>query len=229
MALIQLLKDLLPIRREFQKAWIRQWLKRKHAFIYLERPTGHYLNAERELVQLATDGDSNAFYSLPIEQLCGQMNAAAQSVLDHPRDYPSLLLCLASQAAPADIDLLFSGPPPPPPRPRDGVPTTDQQPVDDTVQREMLQDFVDARNRVTHQVQRAIDALQLSAGSRWKLSIQIGSIILSGGLAVLGVSLFGDVHGFWHWLLTVFIVALLGGFFAPIARDLIAGLQRLRS
>ena len=87
---------------------------------------------------------------------------------------------------------------------------------------------VDARNRVAHQIQRAIDALQLSAGNRWKLWIQIFSIGLSGIIALAGVSFFGDVSGELKRIEITVAIAILGGFFAPVARDPIAGLQSVR-
>lgn len=242
MALIQLFKDLLPVRRWFQRSWVRNWLNGKKSQLdrhperwsfaqvavslskNMPRQAPYHAEdtdtAESELVQLAADGDDKAFYNLPIEQLCGQMNAAAQAVLDHPMDYPSLLLHLGCLSSTEDIRLLLS----PPPSSR---PTNTQGEIDPAAQ-QAIQNFVDARNRVTHQIQRAIDALQVSSGTRWKLWIQIFSIVLSGLFAWLAVPLFGPVHG-WQEFITVIVVALLGGFLAPIARDIIAGLQQLRA
>jgi hypothetical protein len=224
MALIQTFKDLLPIRRWFQRSWVLQWLdlrrtsagKRMSMLPAVPNDAPDLL--EDDLVRLAADGDRNSFYNLPIEQLCGQLNSAAQSVLDHPEEHPQLLSYLAAKAEPEDIakvvscSLMY--------RQKSGSKLNDDD------QQAAFTDCVDARNRVAHQVQRAIDALQLSAGNRWKFWIQIFSIALSGLVAIFTVPLFADVSDERRIGLTL-LVALLGGFFAPVARDLFAGLQSL--
>jgi hypothetical protein len=88
--------------------------------------------------------------------------------------------------------------------------------------------FIDARTRVTHQIQRAIDALQVSVGFRWKFYLQLASIVLSGVIAGLGVWIFGNIPGFGQRLVATLAVGVLGGFLAPVARDLVAALQQLR-
>jgi NO-binding membrane sensor protein with MHYT domain len=81
---------------------------------------------------------------------------------------------------------------------------------------------------VTHQIQRAIDALQVSAGFRWKWYLQIASIVLSGIIAGIGVWRFGHCQDPWKQFFTTIGAAILGGFLAPVARDLVASLQQLR-
>src|SRR5216117_3080802 len=81
MAIIQAAKDMLPLRSGFQRRFLARWLRRKAA----EAASGSGAPpdpaaAERDLVKLATAGDAKAFYDLPIEQLCGQMNVAMQIV-----------------------------------------------------------------------------------------------------------------------------------------------------
>ncbi len=217
MALIQVFKDLLPVRRWFQRYWVRQWLERRLSGGRLE--PSHIEKVEFDLVQLATDGDSKSFYDLPIEQLCGQLNAAAQAVLDHPREHEVLLRCLAAKASSEDVAKVLECSA----MYREQSGTKLEGP-----DRSAFTNCVDARNRVAHQIQRAIDALQLSAGNRWKLWIQIFSIGLSGIIALAGVSFFGDVSGELKRIEITVAIAILGGFFAPVARDLIAGLQSVR-
>ncbi len=215
MALIQILKDLLPVRRLFQRYWVRRWLlqRRRQPIEFDPR------RAELELIQLATDGDSRSFYSLPIEQLCGQLNAAAQSVLEYPESHKALLWCLASGARHEDVFTVIEC---------SKIYRQQSGTKLEGGDRSTFSNCVDARNRVAHQIQRAVDALQLSAGNRWKLWIQVFSIALSGLIASVALSLFGEVGGPWRRLETTVAVALLGGFFAPIARDVIAGLQSIR-
>jgi hypothetical protein len=225
MALIQTAKDILPLRRWFQRNWIGGWLDGKAKYFVLRAPRPplkgleHPEYIERDLIRLATDGDDNAFYDLQIEQLCGQMNAAAQVAIDYAQDYPDLLKTLACMAKLEDIRLLLD-PPPAAKQPRSSVA--------DPKSHEEFNAYVDARNRVTHQIQRAIDALQVSAGFRWKWYLQIASIVLSGVIAGIGVWRFGHFQDPWKQFFTTIGAAILGGFLAPVARDLVASLQQLR-
>ncbi len=208
MALIQTVKDMLPVRRWFQGWWIQRWLRAQS----LRSGEGGFASdpvaAERDLVRLATSGDRDALFDLPIEQVSGQMNAAAQIVLSYPREYSNLLYCLAAYAAPSDVSTLLGAPP--------------------TAEPERTA-FVDARNRVTHQVQRSLDGLQISAGYRWKLYLQIASIVSSGLLTMVGVWFFsGQPIPAGRRFALYIAISVLGGFLAPVARDLVAALQQLR-
>jgi hypothetical protein len=250
MAVIQTAKDMFPLRNWFQQfaldAWLRdkahqsktQWtswleksgqtwfadeLTRKTDFVrdahdveFAKAPDP--ARAESDLIKLATDGDSKALYDLPIEQLCGQLNAAAQVVLDQPRDHLDLMRCVASVADPSDIARVMF-----PPREAKGP-----RPTDPGEAQSRYDSFIDARTRVTHQIQRAIDALQVSVGFRWKFYLQLASIVLSGVIAGLAVWIFGKIPGLGQRLLATLVVGVLGGFLAPVARDVVAALQQLR-
>lgn len=176
MAIVQTGKDIFPFRNWFQKWWLETWLKDKAA---KAEPIGKtkpdIVKAEADLIRLATAGDRKAFYDLAIEQLCGQMNAAAQSLLDYPDKYPDLLRCLAALAEPDDIAEVLK-------------PAISGQPKP--------QAMVDARARVIHQVQRSIDGFQISAGFRWKWILQISSFFFSFMITSLGLELHsGEVFG----------------------------------
>ncbi len=243
MAIIQTIKDMLPVRNWFQQFFVRRWMQQKandsrnETISWLRGGGSEWFSeegertdpraqmakfergpdwavAERDLFKLATDGDDKALYDLPIEQLCGQINAAAQVVLDRPADHPDLMLCLASVADPVDIARVMFPP----------AEAKAARPVDDDEGRRRHDSFVDARTRVTHQVQRAIDALQITAGYRWKFGLQVISIGLSGVIAAIGVWRFAPGAG----LSSVLVIGVLGGFLAPVARDLVAALQQLR-
>lgn len=218
MAALQTIKDMLPARRWFQATWVRAWLDRQ------ARATpaihGSAVNAERaeeDLIRLATSDDRAALYDLPIEQVAGQMNAAAQVVLDYPWDHEHLLRCLGAQANVDDLrKLLDTRPPATGPRPQ---PSPEERSA-----------LIDARNRVTHQIQRALDGLQISAGFRWKLYLQIASIALSALFVWIGLMLFvkEPIDVFVRHLPLYVLTAIFGGFLAPVARDLLAALQQLR-
>jgi hypothetical protein len=216
MALIQTAKDLFPLRRLFQRGRVLEWLA--EGAVDAKTKFGGDVSAgtaERDLIHLATDDDSSALYDLPIEQLCGQLNAAAQLALDYPNLHFDLLAVTASGAAAEDLQALRT-PPPLPAKAGDMTP-------------ELLAaktSYTDARNRVSHQVQRAIDALQISVGFRWKWSLQIASFVLSALIAGIADWIYGTPP---RSLVNILITALLAGFLAPVARDLMAALQKART
>lgn len=207
MAVLQTIKELTPARRIFNERFIRQWFTARHADLAE--------TAEKQLILLATAGERHAFYELPIEQLCGQANAATQMVLEYPRKYEPLLRVLAAHADPEDVHVLLREPPPRPPgesSPR-------------------LQEEVDARTRITSLVQRSLDALQIAASHSWKFRLQTFAFLLSYTFTIVGVFAFAPGNGrtsVRDFVATI-IVGLAAGFLAPIARDLVATLQRIRS
>ena len=204
MALLQTLKDLLPVRQWFQRYYLRKWMQEGATEAQNNLGITAPINdTEKDLLTLAVDGDEKAFYDLQIEQLCGQYTAAIQVVLESPGRYQRLFAVTASQADRADIQLVLNGPPDPP-----------------------TKEFLDARNRVTHQCQRAIDALQITAGFRWKWILQLASLLLSGMLAWIALAYRTDVVALSP--VSVVVSAVLAGFLAPVAKDLLAVLQKAR-
>lgn len=218
MALIQTVKDAAPVRRWFQRRWVRNWLARQWA---KDRPTQAPPDgadkAGADLVRLATGGDDKALFDLPIEQLCAQMNAASLIVLDYPWRHAELLHCLAAGVNPDDVRALIAA------RVIAEKPRSQQTAED----QKTLLDIADPRNRVAHQIQRNIDALQIAAGFRWKLGMQIASIVISAGLVVTGLQLYGVATPVRNTPFYI-LAGVLSGFVAPVARDLVATLQQLR-
>ncbi len=215
-AVIQMIKDLLPLRRWFQRWFVRKWLRGTAAELSQSQPTTPDLaQAETDLIHLATGGDTDAFYNLEVEQLCGQINAAAQIALTYAGRHQSLLCYLAPDADPADIRTVSSAP----------------ESLGDRSQLTQEQDksvtaLLDARNRVAHHMQRAIDALQISMGFRWKLILQIAAYVICFGISFGGVFWINPVGG--HKAFDVIIIGIMAGFISPIVRDLMAVLGRLR-
>ncbi len=201
MAIIQSVKDMVPVRRWYQRTFVRAWLAHKardHA-----RHGGLKPDAEKacaDLVELATTGDADALFDLPIEQLGGQVSSAAAQALDYPARHEALVRCLAASAAAADVDAVIQR------DDADGVAT------------------IDARTRVMHQVQRSIDALQISLGFRWKWILQLAAFGVSYTIAIAGVSTTRAPLSIPDALLSALPLAIVGGFIAPVARDLIVAL-----
>ena len=209
MAVIQTLKDLTPARRRFNEWFVTRWIAARSAGTSAR-------DAERQLIELATAGDAKAFYDLPVEQLCGQANAAAQLVLEYPERYEALLRVLGARGDPHDIEVLLErnrprteAGPPPDPHPR-------------------AQGEIDARTRITSLVQRSLDGLQISASAQWRFLLQALAFLLSYLFTIVGVSLYSRGAATGSEIFSTILLGLAAGFLAPIARDLVAALQRAR-
>ena len=175
MALIQTVKDQTPLRAFYQRRRMRKWIAEGLAdFNAGQNKLSEEVRvsmdgidadaAEVDILRLSTDGDAKAFYGLEIEKLCGQMNAAAQSIIQYPNAHISALAVLASEAAPDDIAIVSAGIVGRPPAP----PTQEQAA------------YIAARAQIAQQVQRAIDSLQISVGADWqKLTLQQISLVLT--------------------------------------------------
>lgn len=211
MAIIQSVKDMVPVRRWYQQAFVRAWLAR-NARVHARRG-GSAPDVETacdDLVRLATTGDAHALFDLPIEQLGGQVSSAAAQALDYPARHEDLVRCLAASAAAADVDAVLDSPGSAAPGDVEAAAT------------------IDARTRVMHQVQRGIDALQISLGFRWKWILQLAAFGVSYAIAVAAVTTSRAPAPAATTLLSALLsavpLAIAGGFIAPVARDLIVAL-----
>lgn len=227
MAIVQLVKDLLPIRESWQKRWVETRVneRAREACVCAAR-------ALDDLIRLASANNPRALYSLPIEQLAGQANAAAQAVLDFPARHKDLLMVMAAGADSADVEILLSTPPPPPPPLRAEAASGGPEAAQQRTQEEERGKFADARNRVAHQVQRNLDALQIVMSVRWKFRLQLLSILVSVVCAfIVTVVLFPWPETPRGWMeagLKVGLIGILGGFLSTVVRDLVAAIQGTR-
>jgi len=208
MATLQMVKDLFRLQWYFNRWQVRRWLGQRagrcHEHDASFAPDAGW--AHGELITLATAGDEDAFYSLDCQQIAAQMAAASQIALDYPRRYTDLFLCLVAEAEPADVKRVLG--PPPRPAAKDA--------------------WIGARNRVGHQVQRTLDGLQISLTNRWKRSNQVVSYMLNVLFVMLALrSLNARLTSMP--IVDSMLIALLSGFLAPVAKDLVTALQQLRS
>lgn len=207
MAIIQSAKDLLPVRRWFHDAFVRAWLAHKaraHAARGGIRPDAEV--AFDDLVELATTGDAHALFDLPIEQLSAQVAAAASQSLDYPARHEDLVRCLAASADPRDVAAILRA-------------------AGETMAGDEAGE-IDARTRVMHQVQRSVDALQISAGYRWRWYLQLTAFALAAALTFVAVVAAGGDAPLTRRLVDALPLAFVGGFIAPVARDAIARLTK---
>jgi hypothetical protein len=221
MSILQALKQGVPIRRWFQQYQMAQWLK-LHASVAKQNlglePC--WTKAEGQIVLLSTDGDAAAFYDLEIEKLCGQWNAAIQIAIDSPNTYKDFFLCVAARALKDDVDTVMR-------HSCDAqLPTrmeTESGAEDHQKRLALWQKHTIERNRVMHQIQRAVDSFQIKTSFRWKWMFQTASYVLSFILALSAMKI-STHQGHTEEAL---IWAALAGFLAPVARDLLAGIQKL--
>ena len=207
-AIVQLFKDLLPIRRKFQRRFLASWFSTR---LSARKTIGQQQlpEAETELIRLSTGGDRSAFYDLEPAQLCGQINSAAQMALAYPDRHPGLLQFLAPEADEADIHTIVQY----------------ARLTKEEKQTENIDPVLDARNRVTHHLQRSIDALQIAMSFRWKFYVQIVIYLVCFILAF--VCLFAVKRG-PYTVAEAIAVAVVAGFLSPVISDFGATINRWR-
>lgn len=206
-AFVQLLKDLLPIRRHFQRKFLANWFSERLSARSKKVEDKQLKEAEVDLIHLATGGDRSAFYDLEPAQLCGQINSAAQLALAYPQRHPGLLRFLAPEADPADIDTIVQH----------------AQLTPEQKQSASVDPVLDARNRVTYHLQRSIDALQIAMSFRWKFYLQIVIYTICFVLALVG--LFAARRD-EYTIAEAIVAAIVAGFLSPIISDFAATVNR---
>lgn len=221
MAFLQIIKELTPIRRRYQRRWLERWFGvRVEKFTVdavnagpdvvpsalIESDKFSVAKAQSTLVELATGGEANAFYDLAIEQVVAQMNAAAQIALEYPHTHFPLLAVLSQGTNVSDVMRVVK-------RAEAGLREPD--PI-----------ALDARNRVGHRIQRNLDGIQIALGSRWKLWMQLTSIGLT--VAFVELAIVANVRYNLVTLLVGVVLGIVGGYLAPVTRDVVATLQSLR-
>jgi hypothetical protein len=242
MATIQGIRSVLPIRGVFHRAslerWIDESIKRRSTAKPEDKGSAQTKEDEKSneesakkspsdstpnqqlmkrIVELSTvsTGDGYAFFDLPLEQLCGQIAAGADRLLDDPlghmpgdmetKDHPddrravkSLLSVLAGD--PSDVDTFVS----------------DAQIVgkDENATR----DFLRTRANLSQRIQRNIDRLQIDTSFWWKRLVRGLAFTLC---AVFGLAVFKNA-------IAAVICAVVAGFIAMVARDLVAIVEKAR-
>jgi hypothetical protein len=198
-AVVQLAKELTPLRRWYQERWLGGWILR-HA------TSTSVLCAEKQLVHLATGNCSHAFYELPAEEMALHINQAGQITLDAPSDYDCLIRVLAHGMDPTDLATLLQGPI-----------AAGSQP------------YFDARNRVARRIQRNVEGLRLGLGRDWRFWMHIVSVLLTtlAVTGTVAYGTYGT-NWYWSAVLLSVPIGVVGGYFAPITHDLVKALEKLR-
>jgi hypothetical protein len=138
--------------------------------------------------------------------------------VDYPRVDRQLLRVVASGASRIDVELIIEA---------DAAPfAEDGEASREAALARRRHAVMDARHRVRALMRQSVEAMRLATTARWKRSLQLTAFIISTILAVAAFL-------FAHKLTAHPVIALgesaLAGFLAPVARDLLAAIENLRT
>jgi hypothetical protein len=205
MAIIQSLKEFLPLRRYYNRYWLSRWLKLQGAPVSM--PEGTALSPVlQSLVTLTVGRDPNVLYEMEADALIQRIQDVRAVILNYPPSYSEMYAVLCVGANPDDITSYL----------QNYTKTGNDYPKE-------------ARERLSTQMSANITALGLKLNHDWRYCMQAASMIMTililGSYVAFKSSTWPDAIG------AIFIsipFAVIGGYFAPVARDLVAALQNLR-
>jgi hypothetical protein len=212
-----------------------------------EEEGGEIREIELDLIMLTTSGDADAFYSMQIEDMCDQIRKVVSVILDYPDLHLPLLVCLAGVESQDDIRKILpkrevSADRVRPKPHRKGSASVRPEPLVEALQvdteagseKDSVREMTAAKSRLVLKVRCSIDAIQTSIGFRWKFYLQLTSMVLGAVLGAWAMEI--GVHADKRpdldrpsTVLVAVVTGVLAGFLAPVARDLVAALEKLRS
>lgn len=159
----------------------------------------------------------NALFALSLDKMMGQIQDAADTALGNPHVYPELYLFLTAGADLTDIANWFRWAQEPPARSTEDAKTAKTQ--------------ADTYARLRQLIRRRLDAFQVTTSYRWETgnqvaSVLLGAVVLFGSLVYL--TLDKPPKSSLEWIGLAF-VSLTGGILAPVAKDLVIALKKVRS
>lgn len=241
MALIEMIKSVSSLRDRFHKQRVRNWIRNTNprllekacAKINRSWPQEDAIFGETVYVQLIelTTGEivraahmdkgiewwpwivssGNALFALELDKMLGQIQDAADMALGNPDVYPELYLFLTAGADLEDVGRWQSW--------------AQSPPVSTKVDAKEAKEQADTYARLRQFIRRRLDSLQLTAGYFWQTINQIASASL--GAIMLFVALVILDKGKTNWLFLA-VVSVVGGVIAPVAKDLVMALKRMR-
>jgi hypothetical protein len=249
-ACLQILNELTPLRSILHGIWLRTWIHERAveydamikgkgspkaaATTELSQPSEDVdtswvppLNKEQEsqaldmLVAVATGGHGLAFLGLPTNQLVGQINAAAQVVLENPIAYFPILSVLSQPTLPFVRPFGWG-------TPKTKLPmNTHLADLNEICKfaksnpmgrEEPTPEYLQARTRIGHAIQRNLDGIQITLTNR---SAQT-SLALALVISILLASLVLQPPK----LLNVLLIGAGGGYLATVLGDIFNALRR---
>lgn len=244
MAILEAAKKLFDVRQVFQRNALEAWLGQKQSgrqaapFYAPGEPAAgqrvHYewQQAYDELMWLCTGvraggrgaggaeppirfhrSVSFALFELELPQMMGQIQEAADAALNDPDGSPNWFEFLALGCDPKDVK-----------RWRDGIKAG---PANSDAQRKELAELY---GRIRLLVRRRLDAFQTVTAYRWRewnqlYSWVLGAVLMFFAQIIAARTATEEIEPNW---LMVFGISLLGGLLAPIAKDLVDALSKLK-
>ncbi|MDH3459676.1 MAG: hypothetical protein OEM00_01600, partial [Burkholderiaceae bacterium] len=185
--------------------------------------TGQDLDARYALDRIRGDRfellPSNALFALELERMLGQMQEAADIALSNPTVYPQLYRFLTQGASEDDISSWQQ--------------ESTRVPEEDSGNRQAMKERVDAFSRLSKLVKRRLDSLQITMKYQWARRNQAWSIALGGALLFVSLAYIEISASAWALInpltwLRIFVASLVGGILAPVAKDLVVALKKVR-
>ena len=184
MALLQLVKGLLSVRGRFQERLVMKWIER--GLSNTKSTADDVTNVLKELRRLAVTNENVDLFNLPIEQLCGQITAAAEPLLDYPEDMNdnkkwdlrSLLVLALAGSAGSEEALNYKA--------------QRKIYINDRQKEGAEEKFLAYRQRLTHHFQRNIDGLQIEVTQKWRRMLWVAALLLGTTMAGLGSASLGS-------------------------------------
>lgn len=176
-----------------------------------------------------------ALFSLPLEKLMGQVQDAADTALSNPAVYPYLYYFLTSGAQPTDVAEWFR-------RAQQILPSLPAS-ASARQQQALKQDAKDQNDtysRLNKFVRHRLDAFQLVTGYTWQernqwWAIMLGAILLFIVLCslqrarLLELAQQPDSLPLVVQVIGIAGASVIGGILAPIAKDLVVALKKVRN
>lgn len=227
MTVIELIK--VKQRRYFHEKKIHSWLlcyekeydRIRNNRMYVEM-TNEDLSIERDrrpsepisdLILLSTGGNSETFYCLSIENLCGQISVAVQTALESQYSYDKLLtLLLGKSSFKPEIEKDFN--------------LITQNKEYDIKTDEKMSNYIEAKNRIATHIQRNIDSLQIDLTFEWKKKMRYYAFLFSFLITSIGCIFFCNSVPIIAGIVFVLFIAYTGAFFAALIRDILSLIER---
>jgi len=243
MALLEAWKSVFKTRERFHMRQLYQWISQAPVPAATSPdatpgPGGFHDQVYRQLVLLTTGQDldaryaldrirgdrfellpSNALFALELERMLGQMQEAADIALSNPTVYPQLYRFLTQGASEDDIS--------------NWQQESTRVPAEDSENRQAMKQRVDAFSRLNKLVKRRLDSLQITMKYQWARRNQAWSIALGGALLFVSLAYIEISASAWALInpltwLRIFVASLVGGILAPVAKDLVVALKKVR-
>lgn len=159
-----------------------------------------------------------ALFSLELERMMGHIQDAGDCALKDPKRYPNLYRFLVWGAKASDI--------------KEWSAQATTISLDEKPDRKKAADRANRYARLHDATKRKLDGFQLYTAYRWANLNQLAANAI-GALTLFGALMWTQFQGdtlLTRWMLSLFVViSLAGGALAPVAKDIVTALQKVKS